>query len=245
MRAAVPAYFGSQLLNTTLPGGVLGDVDRAVRHGHGAGDTGRGLRAVGWERVAGQVVQLVLAVCVLLLLPSPFRSSVPGVVVVAVTVAGLVVLVLRRTTRGSAPVSRVLRAAHADVRAGLLGRGVWPGVAVASAVAVLGHLATFLVAARAAGVTASPARLLPVALLVMLAMAVPANVAGWGPREGVAAWAFGVAGLGVAQGISTAVVYGVLALVVSLPGVLVIAATFLRRPADAPLPVVTAGARHG
>jgi hypothetical protein len=114
-------------------------------------------------------------------------------------------------------------------------------------VAVVGHLATFLVAARAAGVTAPPARLLPVALLVLLAMAVPANVAGWGPREGVAAWAFGVAGLGVAQGISTAVVYGVLTLVVSLPGVLVLG-VLLRAPIGSPperRPVAAAGAPHG
>jgi hypothetical protein len=33
MRAAVPAYYRSQFLNTTLPSGVLGDVHRAVRHG--------------------------------------------------------------------------------------------------------------------------------------------------------------------------------------------------------------------
>ena len=237
LRAAVPAYFGSQLLNTTLPGGVLGDVHRAVRHGHDVGDTGRGLRAVGWERVAGQAVQLVLAAAVLLLLPSAFRASVPTVVVgaVAVTVVALAVLL---GARGRAPVARVLRVAHADVSTGLLARAVWPGVAIASTVAVAGHLGTFLVAARAAGVDASPVRLLPVALLVLLAMAVPANVAGWGPREGVAAWAFGVAGLGAAEGVTTAVVYGVLALAVSLPGVVVLAATFVHR-AGARQPALT------
>jgi hypothetical protein len=231
---------------------VLGDVHRAVRHGRGAGDTGRGLRAVGWERVAGQVVQLALAAAVLLVLPSPFRASVPVLLAAGAAVAVLLLVVLRGTARRhSAWVDRVLRAARADVRAGLLDAEVWPGVAVASVVAVVGHLATFLVAARAAGVTASPVTLLPVALLVLLAMAVPANVAGWGPREGVAAWAFGVAGLGVGQGITTAVVYGVLALVVSLPGALVLGSRFLRGPADpsaddcSRLPVATGGGPHG
>ena len=173
----------------------------------------------------------------LLLLPSAFRASVPTVVVVVVA-TGAVALAVVLGARGRAPLARVLRAAHADVRAGLLARTVWPGVAVASTVAVAGHLGTFLVAARAAGVDASPLRLLPVALLVLLAMAVPANVAGWGPREGVAAWAFGVAGLGAAEGVTTAVVYGVLALAVSLPGVVVLAATFVHR-AGAPQPART------
>ena len=81
--AAVAAYYRSQLLNTTLPGGVLGDVHRAVRHGRDAGHTGRGLRAVGWERLAGQVVQVAVAVVVLVLLPSPVRLSLPVVVTVA------------------------------------------------------------------------------------------------------------------------------------------------------------------
>ena len=55
LRAAIAAYYRSQFLNTTLPGGVLGDVHRAVRHGRDVGDVGRGLRAVGWERSAGPV----------------------------------------------------------------------------------------------------------------------------------------------------------------------------------------------
>ena len=55
------------------------------------------------------------------------------------------------------------------------------------------------------------------------------NVGGWGPREGGAAWAFGAAGLGAALGVATAVVYGVMVLVASLPGALVLVAGWSRR----------------
>ena len=48
----------------------------------------------------------------------------------------------------------------------------------------------------------------------------PLSVAGWGPREGAAAWVFGAAGLGVAAGVEVAVVYGVMSLVATLPGLL-------------------------
>ena len=44
--------------------------------------------------------------------------------------------------------------------------------------------------AAAVGVPLSPARLVPLALVVLLAGSVPLNVGGWGPREGVAAWVF-------------------------------------------------------
>ena len=53
--------------------------------------------------------------------------------------------------------------------------------------------------------------MLPLALLVLLAAALP-NVGGWGPREGVTAWAFAAAGLGASLGVATAVVYGVMVL---------------------------------
>jgi len=229
--SAVAAYYRSQLLNTTLPGGVLGDVHRAVRHGRDAGHTGRGLRAVGWERLAGQVVQIAVAVVVLVLLPSPVRLSLPVVVTVALVVglAGWLGISLTGGTRGG-------RAVHRDVRDGLL--RPWPGVVAASALALTGHVATFLVAARTAGVTAPLADLLPLALLVLVAMGIPANVAGWGPREGVAAWVFGAAGLGAGAGVATAVVYGVMVLVASLPGVVVLLAGRSRgRPVE-PEPVL-------
>ena len=85
---AVAAYYRSLFLNVTLPGGIVGDVHRAVSHGRDVSDVGRAVRAVAWERSAGQVVQAVLTVVVLLALPSPVQSSMP-LVAVAVVVAAL------------------------------------------------------------------------------------------------------------------------------------------------------------
>ena len=128
--------------------------------------------------------------------------------------------------------ARVRRVAVRDSR-GLLARRAWLGIALASALIVAGHTITFLLAARTAGTTAPVSQLLPIAVLAMLAMVLP-SVAGWGPREGVTAWAFGAAGLGVQQGIATAVVYGVMVLVASLPGAVVLVVAWLR---DTPLSV--------
>ena len=235
LRVAVAAYYRSQFLNTTLPGGVLGDVHRGVRHGSDVGDVGRGLRAVAWERSAGQVVQVVLTMIVLLLLPSPVRSSVP-VVATAIVATAIAAVLLSRALPHSGPSrwARILRAAAADLRDGLLARRAWPGIVAASAVVVTGHAVTFLIAAHTAGSTTSPVRMLPLAMLVLLATAVPANVGGWGPREGVAAWVFGAAGLGAAQGIATATVYGVMVLVANLPGAVVLIVAWRHRDTRGP-----------
>jgi len=210
MRDAVAAYYRSQFLNTTLPGGVLGDVHRAVRHGRESGDLPRGARAVVWDRVSGQGVQVLLTFLVLLTLPSPVRSSVP--VLAGLVVAGVLLLAFS----GRA-----------------LPRTTWPVVVVASSLAVLGHVVTFLVAARTAGSTTPMLELVPLALLVLVAMSIPANIAGWGPREGVAAWAFAAAGLGAAEGVATAVVYGVMVFVASLPGAAILLLGMRRRVSHA------------
>ena len=229
MRTAIAWYYRSQFLNVTLPGGVLGDVHRAVRHGHQVGDVGRSMRAVAWERVAGQAVQAVMAMVALLLLPSPLRTSMPFLLAAVVAAALVVVLGRRALSHGGAGfAARLVRVAVADVRIGLLARRAWPGVVVASAVIVTGHVVTFLIAARTAGSTASVVEVLPLALLVLVAAGIPMNIAGWGPREGMAAWVFGATGLSAAQGVAAAVVFGVMVLVASLPGAVVMIWAWLR-----------------
>ena len=229
LRPAVAAYYRAQFLNLVLPGGVLGDLHRALRRGLDVGDLRHSVRVVAWERGAGQVVQVALTTVVLLVLPSPVRSSMPVVVGAFVTAALCVVLLVRALRgRGSGALAGFARTLAADLRGGLLARRVGPGVVLASVLVVVGHAATFLLAAHVAGSAVSPVRMLPLALLVLLAAALPTNVAGWGPREGAAAWVFALAGLGAAQGVATAVVYGVLVLVATLPGAAVLVVAWSR-----------------
>jgi uncharacterized membrane protein YbhN (UPF0104 family) len=235
--AAVADYYRALFLNAALPGGVLGDVHRAVRHGQSAGDVGRGVRAVVLERTAGQIALVVFGVPVLLALPSPVLTQarhLAGLLALA-ALGALAIVAAVRMGRAPRP-SRRRRAfavALAEARTALLARGSWPAVLSSSVVVLAGHLLMFLVAARAAGSHASPLALLPLALLALIAMGLPLNIGGWGPREGVTAWAFGAAGLGAHTGLGVAVVYGVLSFVASLPGVLVLLArwcTGLRHP---------------
>ncbi len=231
---AVAAYYRSLFLNVTLPGGVVGDVHRGISHGRETSDVGRGLRAVAWERSAGQVVQVVLTVAVLLVLPSPVRPVMPLVALALLIAAAAFALAMRVWPGvGTSRWARLRGAAARDVRDGLLVRRAWPAVALASALVVAGHAVTFLIAAHTAGATAPPSEMLPLALLVLLGAALP-NIGGWGPREGVTAWAFAAAGLGASLGVATAVVYGVMVFVASLPGAAVLVAGWVYRARATP-----------
>jgi len=197
---AYRACYRAQFLNATLPGGVVGDVHRGFRHGRDAGAMARGLRSVVWDRASGQVVQVGLVVLAIPFLPGQLR---PWALGLAVAVAAIGI------------------AFRSEVRSVLGAPGVWAKVALLSALAAGGHVLVFVVAARTAGVTAPAYELVPLALGVLLASAIPLNVAGWGPREGAAAWVFAAAGLGAGAGLQVAVVYGVMSLVATLPGALV------------------------
>src|SRR5215472_8127542 len=216
---AAGAYYRSLFLNSVLPGGVLGDVHRAVTHGRRAGDVARGLRAVGWERLWGQVIQAVVTAVVLLTLPSPVRPALPYVLAGVACVAACAALVVRRAARrGRSGLARGARAVSADLRRGLLAPGVWPQLTLASVLVMAGHTATFVIAARVAGCTAPLGELLALLLVVQTAVVIPLSIGGWGLREGAAAWAFAAAGLGAATGVTVATLYAVLMLAAVAPG---------------------------
>lgn len=228
LMTAIADYYRALFLNAVLPAGVLGDVHRAVSHGQRTGDVGRGVRAVVLERAAGQAVLIAVGVTVLLtrpaLLPAMTYELVPSSRIVFVASSVVLALLVglaawgrsgRRTTRWR----RALATTTADARLGLLARDTWPGVVLLSGAALVGHVALYVIAARLAGSSAPIAQLIPLSVLALLVMTLPVNVGGWGPREAVSALAFGAAGLGAAQGLTTAVVYGVLTFVASLPGI--------------------------
>lgn len=226
-RTSLAAYYRSQFLNATLPGGVLGDAHRAVRHGRHVGDVTAGVRATVWERVAGQIVQVLLTMLALVVLPSPMRVLAPLVIGSIAFLVLIGVIVHERS-----PQIGGFRVA-ADLQS-LLRLGTATRVAVASCGTIAGHLAVFLVATRAAGVHASWGVLVTTGLVVLVVSSVPLNIAGWGPREGAAAWAFAWVGLGSSAGLTVSVVYGVVAAVSTLPGAVILVADAVSRRTAAP-----------
>jgi uncharacterized membrane protein YbhN (UPF0104 family) len=229
---AVRAYYRSQFLNSVLVGGVLGDVHRGVTHGRRAGDVARGLRAVAWERLCGQVIQVVLTTGVLLTLPSPVRPALPYVLAGVAGVAACAALAVRRAARRRGlRLARTARAVSDDLRR-LLAPDVWPQLALTSVLVLAGHTTTFVIAARVAGCTAPLGELVALLMVVQTAVVIPLGIGGWGPREGVAAWTFAAAGLGAATGVTVTTLYAVLMLTAFAPGAGLLLGDTVRRRRD-------------
>ena len=223
---AVGMYYQSQLLNTVLPGGVVGDVQRALTQGRDAGDVGQGARAVVIERTMGQLVQIALAVIVVVCFGLEFEGVLLpalGIGVMAIVVTGLV------ATAASGRVRSALRRELHELSAGVGSLGAFVRVVVASIVVVACHVVTFGVAVGAVGASVPPLRIAVIALVVLLAGSIPLNLGGWGPREGIAGWTFAVAGLGASVGVAAATLFGILAMVAVIPGLIVAATSAHRR----------------
>jgi uncharacterized membrane protein YbhN (UPF0104 family) len=222
---SVASYYRSQFLNSVLPGGVLGDAHRGARHGRETGDLGAGLRATVWDRLAGQTVQVGLLVLALAVLPTPLRRFTP-LALVGLALVGFAGWWIGRRRGVLAFVGRDLRAL---VRPGVAGRLVG-----ASCISTAAYVTVFAVAVATVDADVRPSLLVPLALLVLVGSAVPLNVAGWGPREGVAAGVFALSGLASADGLTVSIVFGVLSAVATVPGLVVLLADVVvrrRRPA--------------
>ncbi|MEX2474887.1 lysylphosphatidylglycerol synthase transmembrane domain-containing protein [Marinobacter sp.] len=211
---AVREYYLATFLNQVLPGGVMGDVNRAWRHSLDTTSRLASVHAVVIERLSGQLVLVALAtvLCMINQLPA---LPVLGVGLVAVMAVMVVVLGTQRFRYGR----RLAR----DLRAGLLRWPVGLIQLLSSALVVGSYLAVFVVLAFGAGYLEDGQSMLVLLALcsgLLLSMVIPVTVAGWGVRESAAAFLWPLAGLPAEQGVALSVGYGLLVLLASLPGAL-------------------------
>lgn len=216
---AIREYYLATCLNQILPGGVVGDINRAWRQGLRSGEKLAALHSVMIERFSGQLLLGIAAIiCAVLYLPQTLRL--PGAgnsawVIALVVVLFVAVVLLQGRVR------RYLDTLRKDLRRSLLGWPQLPVQILSSALVLAGYLGVFLVLAAGQGNwagTGSVGLLLALSMILLLAMVVPLTVAGWGVREGAAAILWPLAGLPAEQGVALSVGYGVVNLLWSIPG---------------------------
>jgi uncharacterized membrane protein YbhN (UPF0104 family) len=208
---ALREYYLSQFLNSVLPGGVLGDVGRAIR-ARGRGNLRRAGQSVLAERLIGQVA--VFAITGLGLSAAwlwPGGPDWPWPVALAlpcVLGAGAMAMVC---TRHFGIVGRFVRLVGSLLREPLI---------LLHAVLAAGLLIFSLYAcARATGTIIPSEGWFTVLPLILCAMLVPLSVAGWGWREAAAVALVPMVGASPEAGLAMGLCYGALMFLASLPAV--------------------------
>lgn len=224
-RRALAEYYLSALLNQLLPFGVLGDALRVARHSERVHaeqtsplTTPRVMLAAALDRVSGQAVVVLAALAAAPELAratagamgAPERSLWAGAVVLFLSAA----VVTWSFRRWLAPAREL---ASDGLRALFALRSLVVHVPLSCGLLLLSGL-QFWASARALGLELTIGAATAIVPPVLLAAALPAFFSGWGVREAAAAALFHVSGLRAAEGAAVSVVFGLVSLVSSLPG---------------------------
>lgn len=207
---ALGEYYLSQLVNLVLPGGVVGDVTRAVRLRQTA-DLTRAAQSVVADRILGQGVMFgVLGVGLAVALLWPGGIGWPPVTWIGLCAALGLLLAVYLLTRIDTATGRFLRDVAdlcTQARLSLL------------SLVIVGLLVfSFYACARATGTLVPASGWLTLIPLVLSAMLIPLSVGGWGWREGAAAALFPLIGAAPSAGIATGIAYGAAMMIAALPG---------------------------
>lgn len=194
-RAALQEYGLSVLVNTFLPGGVLGDMGRILRMKHLNGWR-RSAASVIIERLAGQVMLGLAA-----LLGLVWWLGLTGIVI-ALAVIGLALVALRLS-------GRVLPRVHAALKDSWFHAAIWHSQIMLSLLILICNLFGFWAAARSVGVDLSLSASLLILPLTLAVMLFPVTINGWGLREGTAALLWPMVGVTTTGAVSASVLFGI------------------------------------
>ena len=211
---AVMEYYLAQLLNLVLPGGVVGDVSRAVRL-RKDGDMVLAAQSVLIERLIGQTslfTVMFLAFLAAMLVPDglPWPAWTWGILAIGVCVA----VVLLGMAFGRNRIGRFIRLTLRVLRR--------VQQLILSTLIVLLIVFSFYACAAATGTVLPAAAWFTLIPLVLTSMLIPLSVGGWGWREGAAAALFPIAGASADAGVATGIAYGAMMLIAALPAVFVL-----------------------
>lgn len=237
-REAVGEYYLSQVVNQSLPGGMVGDVGRALRSRHEAGLIAAG-QAVIFERLAGQIAMfamLAVAFVATLAVPGGFEwpAWLIGPVTALLTIGACLPVLLLAATHLPGAAGRSAQGLQRALLKAFATRSALPGQVLLSAGTAICNVAAFAFCARAVGVElplAATAALVPLILVTML---VPISISGWGLREGAAAALLPIAGATASGGFASSVAFGLTFMAAILPGFLLLSLLpAARRPLSA------------
>lgn len=219
---AIREYYLSQVVNQSLPGGMVGDAGRAYRSRAQAGLWAAG-QAVMIERLVGQIamfVTLAVAFAATGLVPGGLdwpdwlAGPVAGFVVVGLAFPGG----LWVATRSGGAFGRTARGLWAALAKTVAARGVLPAQVALSLGTTLCNLAAFAFCARAVGVDLSLPAIAALVPLILFTMLIPLSISGWGFREGAAAALLPLAGATASGGLASSVAFGLTFIAAVLPG---------------------------
>jgi uncharacterized membrane protein YbhN (UPF0104 family) len=222
---AIREYYLAQIVNQSLPGGMIGDAGRAVRAREQAGLLASG-QAVVFERLAGQVAMFcTLAVAFLGTFLAPGGLQWPNWL--AIPVLGFLMggfalpFVMLGMTRLPGGIGRRSHGLWRAIERALIAPSVLPWHILLSIGTTVCNLAAFAFCLQAVDIWLEISTIAALVPLILFTMLIPISISGWGLREGAAAALLPIAGASASGGLAASVAFGLVFIAAVLPGLLV------------------------
>ena len=211
-------YYISTFINNILPGGVVGDIYRAYcarESSNNLINLSKSVQGIVFERLSGQIMMFfifLISLTFFFLINAKYVAFLFTVVPVLL-ITFIVYIVVRKIYFNKISSNEIV----INFRKIFSGKIFWNHTIISFFV-VLSYIVIYIISAEALGLSIDYFTFFVFTPIVLFSMTLPVSIGGWGVREGTALLIAFLLGLSASSSISVAVMYGILNLFCSLPG---------------------------
>ena len=211
-------YYISSFINNILPGGIVGDIYRAYcarESSHSVINLSKSIQGIIFERLSGQIMMLfifLLSLTFFFLINAKYVAFLYTVIPVLSTI--LIIYIIAKKIYFSKIRSNEIIINFKKIFSGII---FWNHTIISFFV-VLSYIVIYIISAEALGLSIDYFTFFVFTPIVLFSMTLPVSIGGWGVREATALLIAFLLGLSASSSISVAVMYGILNLFCSLPG---------------------------
>ena len=211
-------YYISTFINNILPGGVVGDIYRAYsarESDNNLINLSKSVQGIVFERLSGQIMMFfifLISLTFFFLINAKYVAFLFTVVPVLL-ITFIIYIVVRKIYFNKISSNEIV----INFRKIFSGKIFWNHTIISFFV-VLSYIVIYIISAEALGLSIDCFTFFVFTPIVLFSMTLPVSIGGWGVREGTALLIAFLLGLSASSSISVAVMYGILNLFCSLPG---------------------------
>ena len=211
-------YYISSFINNILPGGVVGDIYRAYcarESSHSVINLSKSIQGIVFERLSGQIMMFfifLLSLTFFFLINAKYVAFLYTVIPVLSII--LIIYFIAKKIYFNKTRSNEIIINFKKIFSGII---FWNHTIISFFV-VLSYIVIYIISAEALGLSIDYFAFFVFTPIVLFSMTLPVSIGGWGVREGTALLIAFLLGLSASSSISVAVMYGILNLFCSLPG---------------------------
>ena len=211
-------YYISTFINNILPGGVVGDIYRAYsarESDNNLINLSKSVQGIVFERLSGQIMMFfifLISLTFFFLINAKYVAFLFTVVPVLL-ITFIIYIVVKKIYFNKISSNEIV----INFRKIFSGKIFWNHTIISFFV-VLSYIVIYIISAEALGLSIDYFTFFVFTPIVLFSMTLPVSIGGWGVREGTALLIAFLLGLSASSSISVAVMYGILNLFCSLPG---------------------------